>query len=56
MPAHADAAGDQITGGSPLASGLGQPSGISVAASPDATLRGPHEHAALGDLRLVRRR
>ena len=40
MPAHADAAGDQMTGGSPLASGLGQPSGISVAARPDATLRG----------------
>ncbi len=40
MPAHADAAGDQMTGGSPFASGFGQPSGISVAARPDATLRG----------------
>ena len=40
MPAHPDAAGDQITGGSPLASGFGQPCGISVAANPDATLRG----------------
>ena len=40
MPAQPEAAGDQITGGSPLTSGLGHPSGISSAARPDDTLRG----------------
>ena len=40
MAAQPDAAGDQITGGSPLASGFGHPSTMRLAAPPDATLRG----------------
>ena len=38
MPAQPDAAGDQITGRVPLASGFGQPSTMSWAAPPDALL------------------
>ena len=53
MPAHPDAAGDQITGGSPLASGFGQPSRIRWAASPDATLRGRTNDAPPVDLGVV---
>ena len=40
MPAQAEAAGDQMTGASPLTSGFGQPSTMRLAALPDATLRG----------------
>ena len=53
MPAQPDAAGDQITGGSPLTSGSGQPCGISVAARPDATLRGRTNTQRSSDCRLV---
>ena len=56
MPAQPDAAGDQITGGGPLASGLGQPSTISWAAAPDALRAGrtnTHPLFGIGALAVV---